>query len=60
MANNKKNHKEETNDYRIDALKERVKELNCLYGLTDIVKDKTIGPISPNQTLHEVVVNDTD
>lgn len=28
--------------YEIDALKERVKELNCLYGLTDIVKDPSL------------------
>ena len=26
----------------IDALKERVKELNCLYGLTEIIKDKSL------------------
>ena len=35
----KKNTKDE---YEIDALKERVKELKCLYGLTDIVKDKKL------------------
>ena len=30
---------EEISHYTIDELKERVKELNCLYGLTNIVKD---------------------
>ena len=29
-------------DYKIDALKERVKELNCLYSLTSVVKDNNI------------------
>jgi len=34
--------KEERYHNQIDALKERVKELNCLYNLTKIVKDKNI------------------
>jgi predicted nucleotidyltransferase len=29
-------------DHEIDALKERVKELHCLYNLTNIVKDKAL------------------
>ncbi|UCB59493.1 MAG: hypothetical protein JSV67_04155, partial [Thermoplasmatales archaeon] len=28
--------------YQMDELKERIKELNCLYGLTDIVKDRNL------------------
>lgn len=35
-----KNKSKKTGEYGIDALKERVKELNCLYSLTNIVKDK--------------------
>jgi pyruvate,water dikinase len=31
-----------TSDYKIDALKERVKELNCLYSLTSVVKDNNL------------------
>ena len=31
--------KENPSHYVMDELKERVKELNCLYGLTNIVKD---------------------
>jgi len=33
---------EVTSDYKIDALKERVKELNCLYSLTSVVKDNNL------------------
>jgi len=33
---------ENIDESEIDALKERVKELNCLYSLTKIVKDKTL------------------
>jgi predicted nucleotidyltransferase len=31
-----------TTEYQKDELKERVKELDCLYGLTDIVKDRNL------------------
>jgi len=43
---------EGTTHYVIDELKERVKELNCLYGLTNIVKDKTL---SFDEALQKVV-----
>lgn len=43
--------KEETN-HEINALKERVKELHCLYRLTNIVRDKNI---SFEDTLHKIV-----
>jgi len=33
--------KNSSQDY-MDELKERVKELDCLYGLTDIVKDRKL------------------
>jgi len=45
----KKNSKD---DYEINALKERVKELKCLYGLTDIVKDKKL---SFDESLKKIV-----
>ena len=48
--------KKENNDYvsgnGIDALKERVKELNCLYNLTKIVKDQSL---SFDQTIQKIV-----
>ena len=43
--NKKTKEKKSTNSlshYRMDELKERVKELDCLYGLTDIVKDRNL------------------
>jgi len=43
--NNKTNEKKSSNflsNHQMDELKERVKELNCLYGLTDIVKDRNL------------------
>ena len=40
------------NNHEINALKERVKELNCLYDLTNIVKDKTI---SFNDSIQKIV-----
>jgi len=45
----KKNSKD---DYEINALKERVKELKCLYGLTNIVKDKKL---SFDESLQKIV-----
>ena len=42
MIDMKKDTFEDIEDSEIDALKERVKELNCLYGLTNIVKNKNI------------------
>lgn len=39
----------------IDALKERVKELNCLYNLTDIVKDKSISFQDSIQKILELI-----
>jgi len=39
---NNKNFTTKTSNVKVDELKERVKELDCLYGLTNIVKDKTI------------------
>jgi len=40
--NNNKNLKDETSSNQVNELKERIKELECLYGLTDVVKDKRI------------------
>ena len=47
--NNKKN---TILDREIDALKERVKELNCLYALTDIVKNEKI---SFDETIQKII-----
>jgi len=52
MTESKKEKTLEFTDDEIDALKERVKELNCLYGLTNIVKDKTI---SFDEALQKIV-----
>jgi len=38
--------------YQTNELKERVKELDCLYGLTNIVKNKNL---SLDEALHEIV-----
>jgi len=43
---------ESTSHYAINELKERVKELNCLYGLTNVVKDKNL---SYNEILQKIV-----
>ena len=37
-----KNIENKVSRHQVNELQERVKELNCLYGLTDIVKDKTL------------------
>ena len=37
-----KKESESSTGYQIDKLNERVKELNCLYGLTNIVKDRDL------------------
>lgn len=42
MNKNEQKSIEDANKYEISALKERVKELNCLYNLTHIVKDKNL------------------
>ena len=42
-------------DQEIDALKERVKELNCLYSLTNIVKDKSISFKKSIQKIVELI-----
>ena len=47
-----KNKSKKTGEYGIDALKERVKELNCLYSLTNIVKDKKM---SLDESLQKIV-----
>ncbi|KAA0006115.1 MAG: pyruvate, phosphate dikinase [Thermoplasmata archaeon] len=47
-----KNKSKKTREYGIDALKERVKELNCLYSLTNIVKDKKM---SLDESLQKIV-----
>ncbi len=47
-----KNKSKKTGKYGIDALKERVKELNCLYSLTNIVKDKKT---SLDESLQKIV-----
>ena len=39
-------------NHEIDALKERVKELNCFYGLTNIVKDQSL---SFDESLQKIV-----
>ena len=38
--------------YKRDELKERIKELDCLYGLTEIVKDKSL---SKKQALQKII-----
>jgi len=43
---------EGTTHYALNELKERVKELNCLYGLTNVVKDKNL---SFDETLQKIV-----
>jgi predicted nucleotidyltransferase len=43
---------EELDGYKIDELKERVKELNCLYSLTNIVKDSSL---SFNQAIEKIL-----
>ncbi len=52
MTEPKKEKTLEFTDAEIDALKERVKELNCLYGLSTIVKDKTL---SFDEALQKIV-----
>jgi len=47
----KKNNKQSNNSH-IDKLKERVKELDCLYGLTEIVKNKHL---SKNEVLQKII-----
>jgi len=44
MGNRSKQKRNEKNTsiYQVDKLKERVKELDCLYGLTDIVKNTNL------------------
>jgi len=50
--NHKKNKKTNHSNNEINALKERLKELNCLYGLTNIVKDRTL---SFDEALQKIV-----
>jgi len=52
MKNNKK---ESLNEYEIDALKERVKELNCLYRLTKIVNNKNMSFDESLQKIVEII-----
>ncbi|MEF8848789.1 MAG: PEP/pyruvate-binding domain-containing protein [Candidatus Thermoplasmatota archaeon] len=47
-----KNKEKFINTRALDALQERVKELNCLYGLTKIVKDETL---SEGEALQKIV-----
>jgi len=49
MKNKKKN---DFSNRGIDALKERVKELNCLYSLTNIVKDRSL---SFDKTIKKII-----
>jgi len=50
--NEEKNRGTSTSPFQMDKLKERVKELECLYGLTDIVKDKNL---SLDEALQKIV-----
>ena len=53
--NKKSNLKNDTNSsssYQMDELKERVKELDCLYGLTDIVKDRNL---TKNEAMQKII-----
>ncbi len=53
--NKKTKEKKSTNSlshYQMDELKERVKELDCLYGLTSIVKD---GNLSTGEALQKII-----
>ena len=43
------------NHYELNALKERVKELNCLYSLTNIVKDKNLSFDESLQKIVEII-----
>jgi len=54
MDNRSKQKRNEKNTslYRIDELKERVKELDCLYGLTDIVKNTNL---STDEALNKIL-----
>jgi len=47
-----KEESESSSGYRIDKLNERIKELDCLYGLTNIVKDRNL---SINGALKEII-----
>ena len=47
-----KNNSNNSSKNKVDELKERVKELNCLYGLTNIVKDKTL---TTNEALKKII-----
>jgi len=50
--NKRKNNTNIFSKYKRDELKERVKELDCLYGLTEIVKDKSL---SKKQALQKII-----
>jgi len=50
--NKQKNHLEIYPHYKRDELKERVKELDCLYGLTEIVSDKSL---TKNEALQKII-----
>ena len=53
--NKKTNEKESivpSSPYQMDKLKERIKELDCLYGLTNIVKDKNL---STEEALQKII-----
>jgi predicted nucleotidyltransferase len=50
--NKKKKITNSSSPYQIDKLKERIKELDCLYGLTNIVKDKNL---STDEALQKII-----
>ncbi len=52
---NRKENNDYTSEYGIDALKERVKELNCLYNLTKIVKDSSLSFDESIQKIVELI-----
>ena len=47
-----KNNTTRNRKHKVDELKERVKELDCLYGLTNIVKDKTL---TTSEALNKII-----
>jgi len=71
--NKEKKSTNKTSSYHVDKLKERVKELDCLYGLTNIVKDRSLSKDTalkkilqlippawqyPNSTCARIVIED--
>jgi len=53
--NKKKKITSSSSTYQIDKLKERVKELDCLYGLTNIVKDRDLSIDDALQKIIELI-----